>query len=87
VVELIVPPGNRETATSLLGQVRQAAPVDNLRGIFPRGTSAAQAAWRHGFIRTRFGIPLFTNPLGRIIRPDPRVMESWALSLGDVEIF
>jgi GNAT superfamily N-acetyltransferase len=86
VVELIVPPGERETARSLLRQIRRAAPVDNLRGIFPKGTSAARAAWRQGFIRSRFGVMLFVNPL-HPVQPDPTLMDSWALSLGDLEIF
>jgi GNAT superfamily N-acetyltransferase len=87
VVELIVPPGERETARSLLRHIRRAAPVDNLRGIFPKRTSAAHAAWRQGFIRSRFGILLFANPLRGAVQPDPTLMDSWALSLGDVEIF
>jgi GNAT superfamily N-acetyltransferase len=87
VVELIVPPGERETARNLFRQIRRAAPVDNLRGIFPKRTSAAQAAWRQGFTRSRFGVMLFVNPLRGAVRPDPTLMDSWALSLGDLEIF
>ncbi len=87
VAELLVPPGERKTAQSLLKQIRQAAPVDNLRGIFPKGTTAAYAARRRGFIRSRFGVMFFVNHLGGAVRPDPTRMDSWALSLGDVEIF
>lgn len=87
VVELIVPPGEVGTATSLLRRVRQAASADNLRGVFPKDTSAAGAAWRHGFIRSRFGILVFVKPLCEGLRPDPRHLASWAFSLGDLELF
>jgi hypothetical protein len=87
VVELIVPPGDLDTARSLLKQVRRSAPVDYLKGIFPEGMFAALAAGRYGFFGGHKGITLVVNPLHGNIRPDPARMGSWALSLGDVEVF
>jgi hypothetical protein len=39
------------------------------------------------FVRAPRGMTFVVNPLGESLDPDPQRLESWALSLGDVEVF
>ena len=85
--DLIVRPGDRATARRLLSRVARSANVDLLTCHFPRGWAAAAAARRAGFIKAPVGITLAARPLREGIHPDPTVLASWALSLGDLEVF
>jgi GNAT superfamily N-acetyltransferase len=87
VTDLFVRPGDRRCARSLIRAIASAAPVDHLTCHFPTGTVAASAAVRSGFLPTRKGIRLAVNKLRPEILPDPALLASWALSLGDVEVF
>ena len=87
VADLLVRPGDRRTARKLLRSIAAAAPVDHMTCHFPPGSAASSAAARSGFIRTRRGILLTVNKLRPRILPDPASLSSWALSLGDVEVF
>jgi hypothetical protein len=54
---------------------------------FPPGSTPARAARRVGFLRVPGGVELVVNRLGEPVRPDPIELRSWALTLGDLEVF
>jgi GNAT superfamily N-acetyltransferase len=87
VAELIVPSGDPRTALRLLHSVVRAAPVDHVACHFPAGSPASAARWRAGFLRAPGGVTFTVNPLKPMPEPDPCDMGSWALSLGDLEVF
>jgi GNAT superfamily N-acetyltransferase len=87
VTDLFVRPGDRRCAHTLIRAIAAAVPVDHLTCHFPGGTAAASAATRSGFLPTGKGITLAVNELRPGIVPDPASLASWALSLGDVEVF
>ena len=87
LAELIVRPGDTASARRLLREVRRAAPSDHVVCHFATGTTAAAAALRAGFLPAPAGPVFVVRPLAQDVRPDPLRLESWALSLGDVEVF
>jgi GNAT superfamily N-acetyltransferase len=87
VAEIIVRPGDRRSAVRLLRLIRRAAPTDYLASSFPRGSTLAQASRRTGFLPSPGGLSLVVNPLRPDLEPDPTELRSWALSLGDLEVF
>ena len=86
VVELLVRRGDRECASRLLRQVVRQADVDHLTCSFPSGSVQATAAARTGFLPSPEGLTLVANPL-REMTVDLWSLRSWALSLGDLEVF
>jgi GNAT superfamily N-acetyltransferase len=87
LAEVIVGVGDRTTARRLLQRVRHAASVDHISASFPRGSTQAHSALRRGFLRVPGGLIMVVNPLREHIRPEPRSLSSWAVSLGDLEVF
>jgi GNAT superfamily N-acetyltransferase len=87
VCDLLVRPGERSTARRLLRSVARAAPVDYLVCHFPRGSSARQAAIQRGFVCLRSGPAATVRQLVEHIDPDPTRRSSWAISLGDLDLF
>jgi hypothetical protein len=87
VAEVITEFGDRATPRRLLRQVAHESGADHLTCSFPRGTLSAAAARRTGFLRAPVGVTLVVNPLGHEPVPDPFELSSWALSVGDVEVF
>jgi GNAT superfamily N-acetyltransferase len=87
VSEVIVGPGDHRTARGLLRDVAQAARVDHLACHVPAGSAAAAAVRRSGFLPTPGGIVFTVNVLRSGLSPSPTDLRSWALSLGDVEVF
>jgi GNAT superfamily N-acetyltransferase len=75
------------TAGRLLRQAAAAAPVDYAALRVPSRSTAARAAIRSGFVPTPGGLTFVVNPLTEGLAPDPTDRRSWALSLGDVEVF
>jgi GNAT superfamily N-acetyltransferase len=86
VVELLVRRGDRECASELLRRVGREATVDHLTCSFPASTVQVRAAARTGFLRSPEGLTLVANPL-RDLSVDPWSLRSWALTLGDLEVF
>jgi GNAT superfamily N-acetyltransferase len=82
VCELLVEPVDTRAVHQLLDRVRHAAPTDIVRCGF---ASRAQAA-SHGFFHYRARSLLATTPLHPNIVPDPTRGDSWALSVGDLEL-
>jgi GNAT superfamily N-acetyltransferase len=87
VAEVIVRPGDGATARSLLSRVAGAADVDHLTCHFPAGSASARGARRAGFLRTPARMTFAVNPLNSAVQPDPTELRSWALTLGDLEVF
>ncbi len=84
VVELFA--SDPAVGARLLRRVARSADVDHVSCSFPSGTIAASAARRCGFVPSPQGPTLMTNPL-RDLPLDPGSLRSWALTLGDVEVF
>jgi GNAT superfamily N-acetyltransferase len=87
VTELVVRPGDRRTARSLLRAAALSSNADHLTCSFLPGTIAGRAAAACGFLRSPRGIRLVANPLGRTSDPDPAQLRSWDLTIGDLEVF
>jgi hypothetical protein len=87
VTELIVRPGDARAARRVLRAIGRVAHVDHLTCHFPSGTTAARAAVACGYVRSPRGITFVVNPLDHSIDPDPTELSSWALTLGDLEVF
>jgi hypothetical protein len=79
--------GDPRTARRLLRRVALAARTDHLTFHAPAGSSLGRAARASGFLPSPAGVSLVANPLVEGIRPDPTALGSWALSLGDLEVF
>ncbi len=87
VSELIVRPGDAATARRLLAGVRRAARVDHLASHFPERSTAAAATKRSGYFKAPRGMTFVVNPMRDGISPEPKDLGSWALSIGDLEVF
>jgi GNAT superfamily N-acetyltransferase len=87
VSDLLVPPGDVDTARRLLRDVVSAADVDHLACHFAAGSTALRACRRAAFVQSPSGIALAANPLHTGIAPNPLDARSWALTTGDLEVF
>ena len=86
VAEVIVPNEDPRRARELLREVGRAARVDHITCLAPASSAASVAARRAGFVRSPLSMTLTARPL-RKSRVDPLDGRSWALTLGDVEVF
>jgi predicted N-acetyltransferase YhbS len=86
VTDVVVAPGDTAAAGLLMGEASRSARSDFVACRFPAGSTAARAAIRRGFVRAPGGIRFVVNPLRPAV-PDPTELRSWALGLGDVEVF
>jgi hypothetical protein len=82
VCEMLVERDDRRLVRRLLQGVRDAAAVDFIRCSF---ASRAQAA-SHGFLHCRRRLLLTTSLFQANPVPDPTRPDSWALSIGDLEL-
>ena len=87
VSETIVRSGDRATAGRLLRRVGKAARADHMACAFPARTAELAAARRYGFLRSPGGMLLVARPLAEGLVPDPMDPRSWALTVGDLEVF
>jgi GNAT superfamily N-acetyltransferase len=87
VTELLVPARDVSAGQRLLRTVTRAAAVDHLTCSFPGRSVASRAARRAGYLRAPGGMKLITKPMRGEPAPDPTDLRSWALSLGDLEVF
>lgn len=86
VAEVLVGEDDAGAARSLLRDAARSADVDHMTCLLPSGSAALKGARRTGFVRSPIGMTLTARPL-QAGSPDPLNMRSWALSLGDVEVF
>lgn len=87
VADVIVADGDAAAAARLLSGVIHAAPVDHVACVAPSGSATHRAARRRGFLPAPTGPTLMVNALRDGPGPDPARWDSWALSLGDLEVF
>ena len=85
--DVIVPSGDLSAARRLIRAASRSAPSDFVACRLPAGSTAARGAATLGFFRAPGGIRFVVNPLRDGILPDPAELRSWALRLGDVEVF
>jgi GNAT superfamily N-acetyltransferase len=83
--ELLVRPGDTVSARRLLAGLRRSG-CDHVAAHFAPGTAGAATATRSGYLRAPIGMTLTTRVLGDP-PADPRLMDSWRLSVGDLEVF
>jgi hypothetical protein len=86
VCELLTAPGDRAAARGLFHKIARAAPVDCIICHFPPGSTARQAAIRCGFLPTWLGPSATVRNIADGITPDPRARDSWAVTLGDLDL-
>jgi len=86
IAEVIVRRGDAVTAGRLLRAAALASPVDHAAFSIP-GRWAGSGVRRAGYLRAPRGMTLVAKTLTEGIEPDPKQMGSWALSLGDLEVF
>jgi GNAT superfamily N-acetyltransferase len=87
VAEILVGRGDDRTARRLLGRIVSASYADHLTYSTPSVGDRWFSPLRWKSLRSPHGIGLVVNALGKDIRPDPTRLGSWALSLGDLELF
>lgn len=71
----------------LLRDVARSVPVDILTCHVPSGSPARREPARAGFLPAPIGMTFVAHPLDPRLKPDPTELSSWALSLGDLEVF
>jgi GNAT superfamily N-acetyltransferase len=87
ISELLVPVDDVSGARALLREVSRIAPVDHLTCAFPHGSTVARASRWSGFLPAPRRITLVARTLGDDLGFDLFDRRSWALSLGDLEVF
>jgi GNAT superfamily N-acetyltransferase len=87
VCELLVAHGDRAVARRLLRRVARAAAVDYIICHFPSGSAARQAAILFGFVRVPWGPAPTVRRVQEQLDPDPTERDSWAICLGDLDLF
>jgi GNAT superfamily N-acetyltransferase len=85
IAEVITRRGDEQVARQLMKQVKVAAWTDHLAIRFP--VDPKPARFRSGYIRTPGGMSFMVNPLRSNQAPSPSEPGSWALALGDLEVF
>lgn len=80
--------GNAAEAAALLHRLTHDVPADHLVASAPRSSRARRALLASGYLPApRTGSVLTVRLLQGVRAPDPRRIGSWALSLGDIELF
>jgi GNAT superfamily N-acetyltransferase len=87
VTEILVRHGDDRTSRRLLDRVISASHPDHLTYSTPSIGDRWFGPLRWKSLRSPHGIGLVVNALGKDMRPDPTRLGSWALSLGDLELF
>jgi hypothetical protein len=83
VYELFVEEEDARAARSLFSKLREATPADFVSCSF---SSRRQAAERGFLVPSRYRAVLTVEPCAERLVPDPTLRDSWALSLGDLEL-
>jgi hypothetical protein len=87
VTEMLVPGQDRTVTRRLYRGILDAAEVDHVTCSFPATFVSSSVLTRSAFVRAPSGPIFVSNPLTDSIRPDPSDLGSWALTLGDLEVF
>jgi GNAT superfamily N-acetyltransferase len=87
VCEAVCEPGSERALQTLLGRVPRVAKADHAITHVGEGWSAARILPRAGYLPVpRAGMHFVVRPVARS-HPDPLKEDSWALALGDLELF
>jgi len=86
VSDVLTVDGGARTVARLLKRVAGSADVDHLTCMMAAGSPGLKAARRRGFIRSPISMELTVRSLNDL-EIDPMKLDSWALTLGDVEVF
>jgi GNAT superfamily N-acetyltransferase len=86
ISEVLVSPGDVATARHVLRAAVRSAEVDHVTCSLPSGSTGSAAARRVGFLPSPEGLTLVANLL-REVPVDPLALDSWSLTLGDLEVF
>jgi GNAT superfamily N-acetyltransferase len=87
LAEILHAEGDVAAATSILRNAAHHSGADHVATHVATGSSTAAALRRAGYLTTgRIGLTLTSKALAPLA-VDPRDMRSWALSLGDIEVF
>lgn len=86
VSELLVARGRPATAQRLLREVVGSSGVDHLTCHFSPAVAGGTGPAR-AWLNARRGMTFVANSLSTEVQPDPAQLGSWALSLGDLEVF
>jgi hypothetical protein len=87
ISELFVDEGRERLGGRLLRRVAASAPVDHLTCCLPAASPQARSARRSGFVPTGTGITVAVNQVGPSVAGTPLALGSFALSVGDLELF
>lgn len=87
IAELLVRDGDVGVARRLLRDVVRASFTDLQTFHAPSGFPGRRAVTRAGFLPSPIGMTFVAHPLLDGLSPDPTRLRSWALSLGDLEVF
>lgn len=87
IAEVLVSRGDARSAGAVLKEIVRSSPADYVTCRFPTGSTPATAARKHGFFPAPQRASFVVNPLNGGVRPDPLDGRSWALTLGDLEVF
>jgi len=88
VTELLMAEPNEKLCRNLIDQIAAIVRADYLIAHFSEDSFIRHALRRSGFRPVpRMGMDFTTRPLNPEMPVDPRSMQSWALSLGDLELF
>lgn len=86
IAEVLAAPGDADAARRVLRSAVRAAGVDHVTCSPSRASGGLVAARRVGFLPSPEGLTLVANPL-RDVPIDPLTLDSWSLTLGDLEVF
>jgi GNAT superfamily N-acetyltransferase len=87
IADVLVSAGDVRTARRLMRRAARAASTDLVTCSFPVGSAGHRAARLAGFVRVPRGILMVVRSLREDPKPDPHELGSWALRLGDLEVF
>lgn len=87
IVEVITGPADASAVRRVLRSIARSAAVDHLTCHFPGGSAAARASRAAGYLPAPGGVTFVVNRLREDLLPDPRTLDAWALTLGDLEVF
>jgi hypothetical protein len=87
IAELFTRHLDRATAKRLLSAIGRATRVDHMTCSFAKGSDPERAAILRGFLPSPKGPTLVVRPLADDLVPEPTNLDSWRLSLGDLEVF
>lgn len=88
LADLLLRTSDQNLVRSMIATLCRQVRADYLIAHFGAGAAQTQLLLRCGFYRLPWkAIDLTVRDLGQMIRPDPFVLESWSLCLGDLEIF